>query len=249
MTPALFSIFFALVFGVSGITPPDGDASPSLYYSIERDGTLYARPDRTAPLPDFRLLALQEPLFMLDAQDGWLHVRTMDDVTGFVPEESVSNVWLRISKKRQMLFVYRGTELALRVPVDLALNAIMDKEQRGGPLEPDHWRTPEGSFHIVAKNPDSKFYKGLLLNYPAAEDAERGIRSGLITEEEYQAIVEAEETIGVPPMSTLLGGGIAIHGNGTGSGVNWTEGCIAVTDRVLDRLWEMVHVGTPVLVE
>ena len=66
---------------------------------------------------------------MLDVQDGWLHVRTMDDVTGFVPEESVSNVWLRISKKRQMLFVYRGTELALRVPVDLALNAIMDKER------------------------------------------------------------------------------------------------------------------------
>ena len=191
------SDLFALFFLTSGAAPPDGDVSPPLYYSIERDGTLYARPDRTAPLPDFRPLACRSRSHAGCAR-RWLHVRTMDDVTGFVPEESVSNVWLRISKKRQMLFAYRGTELALRVPVDLALNAIMDKEQRGGPLEPDHWRTPEGSFHIVAKNPDSKFYKALLLNYPLVEDAERGIRSGLITEEEYQAIVEAEETIGVP---------------------------------------------------
>ena len=249
MTPAFFPIFFALVFLVSGAAPSDGDVSPPLYYSVERDGTLYALPDRTAPLPDFRPLALQEPLFMLDAQDGWLHVSTRDDITGFVPEESVSNVWLRISKKRQMLFAYRGANLAFRVPVDLALNAIMDKERRGGPLEPDHWRTPEGNFHIVAKNPDSKFYKALLLNYPSAEDAERGIGSGLITDEQYRAIVEAEETIGIPPMNTPLGGYIEIHGNGTGAGVNWTEGCIAVTDRAIDRLWEMVHVGTPVLVE
>ena len=249
MRAAFFPIFFALVFGISGAAPPDRDATPPLYYSIERDGTLYARPDRTAPLPDFRPLALQEPLFMLDAQDGWLHVRTMDDVTGFVPEESVSNVWLRVSKKQQMLFVYRGADLAMRISVDLGLNAIMDKVRRGGPLEPDHWRTPEGNFHIVAKNPDSKFYKALVLNYPSAEDAERGIRSGLITEEEYDAIIEADEMLEMPPMSTLLGGFIEIHGNGTGGSVNWTQGCIAVTDWWIDRLWEMVHVGTPVLVE
>ncbi len=99
------------------------------------------------------------------------------------------------------------------------------------------------------ERPDSKFYKGLLLNYPSAEDAKREIGSDLITEEEYDAIMEAEETIRVPPMNTLLGGFIEIYGNGTGGGINWTEGCMAVTDRMIDRLWEMVHVGTPVLVE
>lgn len=242
-------VFFALVVAISGTVPPDRDPLPPLYYSIERNGTLYARPDRSSPLPDFRPLALQEPLFRLDAQDGWLQVRTMDDATGFVPEESVSNVWLRVSKKRQMLFAYEGTELAMRISVDLGLNAIMDKVRRGGTLEPDHWRTPEGHFHIVAKNPNSKYYKALVLNYPSAEDAERGIRSGLITEGEYDAIIKADATLEMPPMGTLLGGYIEIHGNGTGGSVNWTQGCIAVTDRMIDRLWEMVHVGTPVLVE
>lgn len=251
MTPALVSIFFALVFWEYGgaPAPPDEDDAPALYYSIERNGTLYARPDLTAPLPGFRPLALQEPLFLLEPLNEWLHVRTADDATGFVPARSVSNVWLRVSKKRQLLFVYRGAHLETRIPIDLGLNAIMDKERRGGTLEPDHWRTPEGNFRIVAKNPNSKFHKALVLNYPSAEDAERGLRSGLIDEREYRAILRAEEALRMPPMHTLLGGYIEIHGNGTGASVNWTEGCIAVTDRAIDRLWEMVHVGTPVLVE
>ncbi len=254
---ALVSVLFALVVGgVGGFggfggapAPPDDDDAPALYYSIERNGRLYERPDRTAPLPGFRPLTLQEPLFLLEARDGWLHVRTMDDVTGFVPEGAVSNVWLRVSKKRQMLFVYKGAHLETRIPIDLGLNAIMDKERRGGTLEPDHWRTPEGNFRIVSKNPNSKFYKALVLNYPSAEDAERGLRSGLIGEAEYRAILRAEKALRMPPMGTLLGGWIEIHGNGTGASVNWTEGCIAVTDRAIDRLWAMVHVGTPVLVE
>lgn len=251
MAPALVSILLALVLGgpAGASALPDEEDPSALYYSIERDGRLYARPDREAPVPGFRPLALQEPLFLLEAQDGWLHVRTMDDETGFVPEGAASNVWIRVSKKRQMLFAYRGANLALRIPVDLGLNAILDKERRGGEMEPDHWRTPEGNFRIVSKNPNSKFYKALVLNYPSAEDAERGLRSGLIDEQEYRAIMQAEEARRMPPMHTLLGGYIEIHGSGTGASVNWTQGCIAVTDRAIDRLWEMVHVGTPVLVE
>ncbi len=251
ITPAVVSILFALFLqGFGGAAArPDEDDAPALYYCIERNGRLYARPDRTAPLPGFRPLALQEPLFLLEALDGWLHVRTADDATGFVPAQSVSNVWLRVSKKRQMLFVYRGAHLETRIPIDLGLNAIMDKERRGGTLEPDHWRTPEGNFRIVAKNPNSKFHKALVLNYPSAEDAERGLRSGLIDEAEYRAILRAEAARRMPPMHTLLGGYIEIHGHGTGASVNWTEGCIAITNRAIDRLWPMVHVGTPVLVE
>ncbi len=124
-----------------------------------------------------------------------------------------------------------------------------DKVQRGDTGSPDDWRTPEGTFFIVEKNPASKFYKALVLNYPTAEDARRGFRQGLISQGDYQAIVQAEESHQMPPMNTLLGGWIEIHGDGTGGGTNWTQGCIAIENDKMDELWALVEVGTPVLTE
>ena len=50
-------------------------------------------------------------------------------------------------------------------------------------------------------------------------------------------------------MNTALGGMIEIHGHGTGARSNWTQGCIAVRNDAMDRLWRWVAVGTPVVVE
>jgi L,D-peptidoglycan transpeptidase YkuD (ErfK/YbiS/YcfS/YnhG family) len=50
-------------------------------------------------------------------------------------------------------------------------------------------------------------------------------------------------------MNTPLGGWIEIHGEGTGASTNWTQGCVAVENRVMNELWTQVSVGTPVLIE
>ena len=50
-------------------------------------------------------------------------------------------------------------------------------------------------------------------------------------------------------MNTMLGGWIEIHGDGTGAGTNWTQGCIAIENERMDEIWSMVEVGTPVLSE
>jgi len=50
-------------------------------------------------------------------------------------------------------------------------------------------------------------------------------------------------------MNTELGGYIEIHGDGTGERNNWTQGCIAIANGELDRLWDLVTVGTPVLID
>ena len=121
--------------------------------------------------------------------------------------------------------------------------------QRGSSINPDHWRTPEGTFFVVKKNPYSRFYKALVVNYPTAEDARRGYKQGLISKGQHDAIVRAENNFNMPPMTTPLGGMIEIHGDGTGAGSNWTQGCVAVHNTHIDKLWAWVDVGTPIIIE
>ncbi|MCV6604073.1 MAG: L,D-transpeptidase family protein, partial [Porticoccaceae bacterium] len=50
------------------------------------------------------------------------------------------------------------------------------------------------------------------------------------------------------------GGDIFIHGtpNGMGwaqkyySGIDWTDGCIAVSNKEIEEIWELVKNGTPI---
>lgn len=115
---------------------------------------------------------------------------------------------------------------------------VGDKYMRGD------GRTPEGQFYVCARNPDSKYYKSLGLNYPAPRHAEEALRVGAISIEDYQRISEANNNLELPPWNTALGGAIFIHGGGAHE--DWTEGCIAVYNSAIDELFEVVRVGTPV---
>jgi L,D-transpeptidase catalytic domain len=221
-------------------------ADESVAYTTERSSILYMDSDSTRP---YLHLRFREPLIVREEVGRFARVRTMDGAHGLIEKERISNVWIRISKKSQTVFVYRGATLVERLPADLGYNFFSDKQKRGSSADPDHWRTPEGEFFIVSKNSASAYYKALVLNYPNAEDAERGLRDGLISEDEFEQIVEAENRFTIPPMGTDLGGFIEIHGEGTGRRSNWTQGCIAVQNEQIDRLWSMVQVGTPVLIE
>ncbi len=211
-----------------------------------REVTLYNRSDSTAPVA---VLPPRTPLHRLDCGDNWCRVRTAEGQTGYLPAEMISNVWIRISKADRQLYLYRGTRLVEVFDIDVGYNAFADKKQQGSRRDRDHWRTPEGTFYVVHKNPRSDFYKALVLNYPTAQDAERGLKEGLISRRQYEAIVDAQEERRMPPMDTQLGGWIEIHGQGTGGATNWTQGCVAVENRVMNQLWTTVGVGTPVLIE
>lgn len=245
----LRGIFFALLTCVAIVPRTSAQASDDalpIYYAVERGAMIYSAPDSMRP---YMPLPFREPVFLLDEDEPWLRVKTQDGKHGYVPARSVSNIWIRVSKASKTLYVYRGTELLHKVAADFGVNAFSDKEKRGSAHEPDHWRTPEGVFYVIAKNPRSTFYKALVLNYPNAEDAERGRRRNIISSKEYAAIVDAERDFRVPPMNTALGGFIEIHGHGTGAGVNWTQGCVAIHDHHIDELWQLAKVGTPVLIE
>ena len=107
------------------------------------------------------------------------------------------------AQRRLELWVHRTMVKAYRI--QLGLNAHGPKQRQGDR------RVPEGTYYICAHRP-SAYHLGLWLAYPNAEDARRGLASGLIGTKEHQAIVERLANRACPPMNTRLGGEILLHG-------------------------------------
>jgi hypothetical protein len=218
----------------------------SLFYVADEATTLHNLPTSDSPVGR---LPMRTAVTRLECGEKRCRVRTNDGEEGYVAATALSNVWIQVSKTDRRVYLYRGTTLVSTFEADMAYNSFADKKRNGGKGRRDHWRTPEGAFYVVHKNPESTFYKALVLNYPKVEDARRGLETGLISRSQYQAIKRAQEELRMPPMDTDLGGWIEIHGDGTGSATTWTQGCVAVRNGAMDVLWEQVRVGTPVLIE
>lgn len=222
------------------------DLAAEMYYSVDRSATVF---DSVEDGNAIQELSFQEPVYLLEGLGAWSRVRTQTGDVGFVTSRALSNIWVLVSKSEKTVYVYSGSELQYTFPADLAYNFFSDKKMRGGIVRPDHYRTPEGDYYVVSKNPVSQFYKAFVLNYPNVSDADAGLSQGIITEQQHRAITRAAETHMIPPMNTELGGWIEIHGNGTGARTQWTQGCVALTDADMDRLWRIIRVGTPVRIE
>ena len=143
-----------------------------------------------------------------------------------------------IHKKRRKLELFDGKTLVKTYEIVLGKTPVGDKEIEGD------GKTPEGEFYVFTKNDKSKFHLSLGLSYPNLEDAERGLSAGLITKAEYDAIAEAIAKKKMPPQTTKLGGEIYIHGGGTDG--DWTQGCVALADDDIKKLFDSIPVGTPV---
>jgi murein L,D-transpeptidase YafK len=107
--------------------------------------------------------------------------------------------------------------------VALSREPVGAKERAG-----DH-KVPEGEYVVDSKVPHSRFYLGLHISYPNAADRERARK------------------LGVKP-----GGNIEIHGLDSKYAwvgslqryVDWTDGCIAVTNPEIEEIYKLVAVGT-----
>jgi len=217
-----------------------------IYYVIRERPRVFSKPDSSTALGrlDFR----EDVRVIAQREDGWSRVLT-DETVGWVASKALSNVWILVDKDSRDLYVYRGTEIIRTLPADVSQNPGDDKVRRAALGERGHYRIPEGEFFVCGKNNNSQYYRSLMLSYPAPEDAERGLEAGLISQAEYDAIVRAALRFQSPPMGTKLGGAIAIHGQGSGRKRAWTRGCIALRDVHIDAIWDLVEIGTPVLIQ
>ena len=130
-----------------------------------------------------------------------------------------------VEKSRHQLLLYRKGTPVRRYLVALGEQPVGDKVSVGD------MRTPEGLFHIEARNPASRYHRALRISYPDAAHRARA------------------QALGVSP-----GGDIMIHGlpkrqawvGAAHRDFDWTEGCIAVTNEEIEEIWSAVPVGTPI---
>ena len=109
--------------------------------------------------------------------------------------------------------------------IALGIRPVGDKEQEGD------FRTPEGTYLLDARNPNSEYFLSIHISYPDSED-----------------FLEARER-GLDP-----GGAIMIHGQPnepTRSEAyyrtqDWTNGCIAVSNSDMIDIWLMTPDDTPI---
>ncbi len=146
-----------------------------------------------------------------------------------------------VIKSKRLLELYSGGAVVRRYHVGLGLNPVDDKKRQGDRA------TPEGEFYIFTKNSQSAYYLSLGISYPNVEDAERGLREGLISRPQLDAMAWAIRLKATPPQHTALGGDIYIHGNGASS--DWTWGCVALENKDIRELYDAVRVGTPVTIK
>jgi murein L,D-transpeptidase YafK len=133
-----------------------------------------------------------------------------------------------VDKSDEKLYLLKSGSVIAEYSVRFGANPEGHKAQEGDE------RTPEGTYVLDYKKSDSAFYKAIHISYPNEADK------------------KAAAAKGVDP-----GGAIMIHGQRSRLGwlsfitqrFNWTDGCIAVTNKEMDEIWNLVPANTPITIQ
>ena len=144
--------------------------------------------------------------------------------TGATPESAKQADRVVIEKSKRTMTLMSGGSVLKTYKVALGGQPVGAKQRIG-----DH-KTPEGLYVVDQKKAVSQFHRALHTSYPSSRDKENA------------------RNLGVSP-----GGDVEIHGLGAKYGwvgaahrqMDWTDGCIAVTNEEIDETWPLVAVGTP----
>ncbi len=169
-------------------------------------------------------------------------------LAGQAQARSTGEPWILVDTAQQALTVMVGNE-AREVfrGISVGRSGAAELRFRGD------GQTPKGSFRIAWVNTKSKFHLFFGLDYPNLNHAEKAYQADQIDFDTYHQIHHAILRGQTPPQDTPLGGYIGIHGLGKHNRnihktLNWTEGCIALTDTQIDQLSRWLGIGTRVVI-
>jgi len=144
-----------------------------------------------------------------------------------------TTISILIDKSDYTLQVFTADTLVKTYPIVLGGNPVDDKLQEGDSC------TPEGTFYIVSKYPHRSWTKFIWINYP--------------TKDSWKKHNKAKKE-GLIPKNATIGGEIGIHGVPKGSdsmvktGINWTLGCISLTNTSVDEIYPFIDKKTPITI-
>ena len=133
-----------------------------------------------------------------------------------------------VDKSDRKLLLLRAGEVLRSYKVSLGLRPEGHKQFEGD------FRTPEGAYRLTRRNPNSEYFLSIQVDYPNDNDIARARRQGL-----------------------KPGGAIMIHGQPNTprkprdyyTNVDWTEGCIAVSNSDMVEIWLMTPPDTPIEIQ
>jgi tetratricopeptide (TPR) repeat protein len=176
--------------------------------------------EQQTQIDSYRLRVKAQEKEIIDLQQK---IKTLEQKVFELRREPVDKVLIE-KKKRRLSLISRG-EVIKTYKIALGGNPVGPKERQG-----DN-KTPEGTYTIESRNRRSNFHLSLRISYPNQKDKKRA------------------KELGASP-----GGDIMIHGiknglswiGGFHTEIDWTEGCIAVTNKEMEEIARLVPNGTPI---
>ena len=139
-----------------------------------------------------------------------------------------------IDKSEYEMTIYDSEGWVATYPVVFGSKNQGDKKMEGDRL------TPDGTYRIVAKKYHKSWGCFMLLDYPTKTD--------------YQKFQERKAN-GKVPKNATIGGGIGIHGTKPSEEyaidkfMNWTNGCISTKYSDIFEIYDMLPIGTTVVIQ
>jgi murein L,D-transpeptidase YafK len=130
-----------------------------------------------------------------------------------------------VDKGDRKLYLIKQGEAFRTFDIALGIRPVGDKEHEGD------FKTPEGSYQLDTRNPNSEYFLSIHVSYPSGQDTREARSKGLSP-----------------------GGAIMIHGQpnsptrseGYYRTQDWTNGCIAVSNSDMIDIWLMTNNDTPI---
>ena len=130
-----------------------------------------------------------------------------------------------VRKSERRMYLMRRGEVLKSFRIALGLRPQGHKEYEGD------YRTPEGRYRLIRRNPRSEFFLSMEISYPNSQDQARALRRGM-----------------------RPGGAIMLHGwpniprknSQYYASADWTDGCIAVSNSDMVEIWLMTPLDTPI---
>jgi murein L,D-transpeptidase YafK len=132
---------------------------------------------------------------------------------------------LVVHKTERQLVLLHGAAVVRSYKIALGLRPVGQKEREGD------FRTPEGRYFLVRRNPRSDFFLSIQVSYPNETDLKRARKN------HWEA-----------------GGSIMIHGMPNQlkhepsyyEGRDWTDGCIALSNADMVEVWLLTPDNAPI---